>query len=78
MGRHDFEPAKLLAGLVLLAAGIAYVLDGLGEVDLPGALPLAMVPPALCLAGLVGAVTYGARRRSARRGAGPGRPGQRP
>ncbi|MEU1790352.1 hypothetical protein ABZ553_31685 [Streptomyces sparsogenes] len=67
MNRHPFEPGKLIAGLVVLAAGLLYALDAAGEADLPPFAPLPPLVAGLCLAGLVSALTFGARMRRARR-----------
>ncbi|MEU1665813.1 hypothetical protein ABZ547_19780 [Streptomyces sparsogenes] len=67
MNRHPFEPGKLIAGLVVLAVGLLYALDAAGEADLPPSAPLRPLVAGLCLAGLVSALTFGARLRRARR-----------
>ncbi|WP_206314327.1 hypothetical protein [Streptomyces coryli] len=61
--RHDFEPAKLIAGLVLLTAAALYAAAATGDLPLPywWLLPLC-VALGLALAGLVAAVTYAAGR----------------
>lgn len=68
---QQFEPAKLIAGLVLLAAGVVSLLDAVGSAPggpgIPGILLLPAVVLGLCCAGLVGALTYSVRRRRARR-----------
>jgi hypothetical protein len=64
--RHDFEPGKLIAGLVLLSAGIIYALDATGRWNVPAWALLPLLTGGLSLAGLTGALTYAARRRSAR------------
>jgi hypothetical protein len=65
---QQFEPAKLIAGLVLLAAGVVSLLDAVGSAPGgPGILLLPAVVLGLCCAGLVGALTYSVRRRRARR-----------
>ncbi|MES4901253.1 MULTISPECIES: hypothetical protein [unclassified Streptomyces] len=66
MTRHRFEPGKLIAGLVVLGASLAYGLDAAGEWDLPPFAPLPVLLGGLCLAGLVSALAFGARRRRAR------------
>ncbi|MBQ0986041.1 hypothetical protein KBZ10_16245 [Streptomyces sp. F63] len=69
-GRHAFEPAKLVAGLVLLAAGVVALLDAAGAVEPgPGPRLLPAVLLGLGAAGVVGAVSHGVRRRRARHGA---------
>lgn len=83
MSRHRFEPARLLTGLLLCAAGLAYLLDATGAVGLPTGLLAALVPAALLLGALTGLTTYGVRRALARRGEasrvadGPSTPGPR-
>ncbi|MFF0723487.1 hypothetical protein [Streptomyces sp. NPDC004134] len=62
MRRHRFEPAKLVAGLVLLSGAAFALLDAGDALRQPDWVPLAVVPPGLALAGLVAAVGYGARR----------------
>nr|WSW44140.1 hypothetical protein OG296_13970 [Streptomyces sp. NBC_01001] len=62
MRRHEFQPGRLLAGLVLVAAGVLYLLDATGEADLPWFLVIPMTVGGLCLAALVGVVTYAVRR----------------
>ncbi|WP_419997286.1 hypothetical protein [Streptomyces boninensis] len=69
MRRHEFEPAKLLAGLVLITAAILYVSSAEGGLSLPywWLLPLCVVM-GLGLAGLVAAISYATgrtRRRAA-------------
>ncbi|MFD7914031.1 hypothetical protein ACFV30_25435 [Streptomyces sp. NPDC059752] len=62
MRRHEFQPGRLIAGLVLVVAGVLYLLDSTGEADLPwfAVIPIAM--GGLTLAALVGLVTYAVRR----------------
>ncbi|MEU8776746.1 hypothetical protein [Streptomyces sp. NPDC048606] len=62
MRRHEFQPGRLLAGLVLTAAGVLYLLDATGETDLPWFLVVPMAAGGLCLAAVVGMVTYAVRR----------------
>ncbi|MFD6874040.1 MULTISPECIES: hypothetical protein [unclassified Streptomyces] len=62
MRRHDFQPGRLLAGLVLIAAGVLYLLDAAGEADVPWFLVVPMALGGLSLAALVGMVTYAVRR----------------
>ncbi|WP_208877516.1 hypothetical protein [Streptomyces armeniacus] len=71
MTRHRFEPARLVLGLLLLAAGLLYVLDAGGEPDVPTGVLLALVPAALVLGAVASLTTYGCRRfLAARRGEG--------
>ncbi|MEO3768249.1 hypothetical protein [Streptomyces sp. B8F3] len=62
MRRHRFEPAKLVAGLVLLCGAAFALLDAADALRQPDWMPLAVVPPGLALAALVAAVGYAARR----------------
>ncbi|MER5733190.1 hypothetical protein ABT084_33495 [Streptomyces sp. NPDC002138] len=62
MPRHEFQPGRLLAGLVLLAGGVLYLLDAAGERDVPWYLILPMAFGGLALAALVGVTTYAVRR----------------
>ncbi|MFE9930074.1 hypothetical protein [Streptomyces sp. NPDC005533] len=62
MRRHEFQPGRLLAGLVLIAAGVLYLLDATGEADLPWFLVIPMTLGGLAFAALVGMVTYAVRR----------------
>ncbi|WP_046779207.1 hypothetical protein [Streptomyces yangpuensis] len=62
MRRHEFQPGRLIAGLVLLLAGVLYLLDSTGEADLPWFAVIPMTMGGLSLAALVGLVTYAVRR----------------
>ncbi|WP_371677075.1 hypothetical protein [Streptomyces sp. NBC_01276] len=62
MRRHEFQPGRLLAGLVLTAVGGLYLLDATGETDLPWYLVVPMAVGGLTLAALVGLVTHAVRR----------------
>ncbi|MFJ8013055.1 hypothetical protein [Streptomyces sp. NPDC096339] len=62
MPRHEFQPGRLLAGIVLLTAGVMYLLDAAGETDVPWFLVVPLAFGGLCLAALVGMVTYAVRR----------------
>ncbi|KAK1181258.1 hypothetical protein B7755_025850 [Streptomyces sp. NBS 14/10] len=66
MRRHRFQPGRLTAGLVVLGTALAYGLDAAGEWDLPPFAPLPVLLGGLCLAGLVSALAFGARRRRSR------------
>ena len=62
MRRHEFQPGRLIAGLVLLCAGVLYLLDNTGEADLPWFVVIPLTMGGLTLAALVGMVTYAVRR----------------
>ncbi|MFD3542903.1 hypothetical protein ACFWUQ_25895 [Streptomyces sp. NPDC058662] len=62
MRRHEFQPGRLVAGLSLLLAGVLYLLDSSGEVDLPWFAVVPLAVGGLSLAALVGLVTYAVRR----------------
>ncbi|AXE22593.1 hypothetical protein C0216_03300 [Streptomyces globosus] len=62
MRRHEFQPGRFLAGLVLTAAGALYLLDAAGEIDTPWFLVVPMAAGGLTLAALVGLVAYAVRR----------------
>ncbi|MDI3419742.1 hypothetical protein QIT00_14435 [Streptomyces sp. B-S-A12] len=66
MLRHEFQPGKLVAGAVLLTAGVAYAGDATGEWQVPWFLLIPLVCGGLFLAAVVAAVTYGIRRRRSR------------
>jgi hypothetical protein len=60
--RHEFQPGRLLAGLVLMTAGVLYLLDATGEADVPWFLVVPMSLGGLALAALIGMITYAVRR----------------
>ena len=62
MRRHEFQPGRLLAGLVLMTAGVLYLLDATGEADVPWFLVVPMSLGGLALAALIGMITYAVRR----------------
>ncbi|QES49729.1 hypothetical protein DEJ50_19850 [Streptomyces venezuelae] len=62
MRRHEFQPGRLLAGLVLLVAGVLYLLDAAGETDLAWWVIVPMTMGGLSLAALLGLITYAVRR----------------
>ncbi|GAA2505026.1 hypothetical protein GCM10010406_47120 [Streptomyces thermolineatus] len=80
MRRHEFEPARLLAGLAFAGIASAFAVDAAGGWDVPGWLVVPVLAAALGLAGLVSAVTRavrarrpgGGRREGAPVGADPG------
>ncbi len=63
---HRFEPARLVFGVPLLAAGLAFVLDAQGVWQLPAGLLLAFLPLALLLGTLAAMVTSVARHAARR------------
>ncbi|MEU6662159.1 hypothetical protein [Streptomyces sp. NPDC046821] len=67
MPRHEFQPGKLVAGIVLTVTGALYLGDALGAWAVPWYVVFPLVAGGLCLAGATGTVTYAVRRR--RRGA---------
>ncbi|WP_327305038.1 hypothetical protein OG730_16890 [Streptomyces sp. NBC_01298] len=62
MRRHEFQPGRLIAGLVLMAAGVLYLLGAAGEADPPWFLVLMMTAGGLAFAAVTGLVTYAVRR----------------
>ncbi|WP_330298134.1 hypothetical protein [Streptomyces sp. NBC_00503] len=62
MRTHEFQPGRLIAGLVLMAAGALYLLGAAGEADPPWFLVLLMTLGGLSFAAVVGLVTYAVRR----------------
>ncbi|MCX5194906.1 hypothetical protein OOK31_13510 [Streptomyces sp. NBC_00249] len=59
---HEFQPGRLLAGLILVTAGVLYLLDASGQADLPWFLVVPMAVGGLCLSAVVGMTTYAVRR----------------
>ncbi|NJQ00720.1 hypothetical protein HCK00_09265 [Streptomyces sp. PLAI1-29] len=57
----------MLAGLVLLAAGVTALLDATGALTVRDAVLLPVVLFGLSLAGVVGVLTYAVRRHFSRR-----------
>lgn len=62
MRRHEFQPGRLVAGAALTVAGVLYLLDVTGEADVPWFVVVPLAVGGLCLAALVGMVTYAVRR----------------
>nr|WSX50216.1 hypothetical protein OG409_15450 [Streptomyces sp. NBC_00974] len=62
MRRHEFQPGRLIAGLVLMAAGVLYLLGATGEADPPWFFVLLMTAGGLAFAAVAGLVTYAVRR----------------
>ncbi|MGI5457198.1 hypothetical protein ACQEWB_29340 [Streptomyces sp. CA-249302] len=65
MLRHEFQPGRLVAGFFLALAGVVYAGDAGGLWETPWFAVIPIVVIGLCLAGAVGAVTGGIRRRRA-------------
>ncbi|MET9758427.1 hypothetical protein ABZ016_05130 [Streptomyces sp. NPDC006372] len=63
MLRHELQPGKLVAGLVLIAAGVLYAGDASGAWETPWFVAIPLVTGGLCLAGVVAFLTGRIRRR---------------
>ncbi|MGW2517123.1 hypothetical protein ACWC09_08840 [Streptomyces sp. NPDC001617] len=63
MLRHEFQPGRLVAGGFLALAGVIYVGDAGGAWETPWFAVIPVVLVGLCLAGAVGLVSRGIRRR---------------
>ena len=63
MLRHEFQPGRLVAGGFLTLAGVIYVGDAGGAWETPWFAVIPLVVVGLCLAGTVGLVSLGIRRR---------------
>ncbi|WP_432117036.1 hypothetical protein [Streptomyces sp. bgisy032] len=63
MLRHELQPGKLVAGLVLVTAGVLYAGDADGAWRTPWFVVFPLVAGGLCLAGAVALLTGRARRR---------------
>lgn len=63
MLRHEFQPGRLVAGLVLTAAGAVYAGDAGGLWEAPWFAIVPLIVGGLCLAGVTAAVARGIRRR---------------
>ena len=70
MLRHEFHPGKLVLGLFLLIAAIAYAGDAGGAWDTPWFVAFPLMFAGLLLGGAAAAVGYGIRGRSRHRSAG--------
>ncbi|MFE9023117.1 hypothetical protein ACFYNL_31735 [Streptomyces sp. NPDC007808] len=68
MLRHEFQPGRLVAGAFLTLAGIVYVGDAGDAWETPWFVVIPLVVGGLFLAGTVGLLSRGIRRR---RGPGP-------
>ncbi|WP_371617484.1 hypothetical protein [Streptomyces sp. NBC_00454] len=62
MRTHEFQPGRLIAGLVLMAAGALYLLGAAGQADPPWFFVLLMTLGGFSFAAVVGLVTYAVRR----------------
>ena len=65
MLRHEFQPGRLVAGAFLTLAGIIYAGDAGDAWETPWFAVIPVVVGGLFLAGAVGALTRGIRRRRA-------------
>lgn len=63
MLRHEFQPGKLVAGFFVALAGVIYAGDAGGAWETPWFAVIPVVTGGLCLAGAVGLLTRGIRRR---------------
>ncbi|MCT9081657.1 hypothetical protein [Streptomyces fulvoviolaceus] len=63
MLRHEFQPGKLVAGFFVALAGVIYAGDAGGAWETPWFVVIPVVTGGLCLAGAVGLLTRGIRRR---------------
>ncbi|MGV9989702.1 hypothetical protein [Streptomyces sp. NPDC003374] len=67
MLRHEFQPGRLVAGIVLTGAGVLYAGDAAGTWQVPWFAAIPLVVGGLCLAGAVGLLGRAVRRhRTAR------------
>ncbi|MFE5869988.1 hypothetical protein ACFQ6V_15255 [Streptomyces roseifaciens] len=63
MRRHDFEPGKLVVGLVLLGCAVAYLGAARGDLHFPSYVLLPVLAAGFCLAGVVSSIAFTVRRR---------------
>ncbi|MEU1104265.1 hypothetical protein ABZ408_25310 [Streptomyces tibetensis] len=63
MLRHEVQPGKLVAGTVLVVAGVLYAGDAGGAWQTPWFVAIPLVTGGLCLAGAVALLTGLVRRR---------------
>jgi hypothetical protein len=66
--RHDFEPGKLVVGLVLLGGCVAYLAAAHGTWRFPSFVLLPVMGLGFCVAGLVSALAFMVRRHRSRGG----------
>nr|WP_079024095.1 hypothetical protein [Streptomyces scabiei] len=71
MLRHEFRPGKLIAGLFLTAAGVAYLGDAGEAWETPWFVVIPLVVGGLCLAGAAGLLNHAIRGRRASGRTGP-------
>ncbi|MFI9602913.1 hypothetical protein ACIHCX_24200 [Streptomyces sp. NPDC052043] len=62
MLRHEFQPGKLVSGVFLIGAGVAYAGDAAGTWHIPWFLVVPMVVGGLCLGGAAAVVNRAVRR----------------
>ncbi|MFI1162302.1 hypothetical protein ACH4UM_01515 [Streptomyces sp. NPDC020801] len=67
MLRHEFQPGRLVAGVVLAVAGVVYAGDAGGAWQTPWFVAVPLVVGGLCLAGAVAVLNRAVRRRRAGR-----------
>ncbi|MEW2291859.1 hypothetical protein ABZ719_03995 [Streptomyces sp. NPDC006743] len=65
---HEFQPGKLVAGVCLIGAAVAYAGDAGGLWKTPWFVAVPVVVGGLCLAGAVAVVNQSVRRRRTPRG----------
>ncbi|MFD7435088.1 hypothetical protein [Streptomyces sp. NPDC059861] len=64
MPRHEFQPGRLVAGVVVTAAGALYAGDAGGTWETPWFVVIPLMVGGLCLAAVAGMVGRGIRRRA--------------
>ncbi|MFJ5550785.1 hypothetical protein [Streptomyces sp. NPDC093225] len=60
--RHEFQPGRLIAGVVLLVAGVLFALDARDRLAVSVWVLLPLLAGGLALAALAGTVAYIVRR----------------
>ncbi|MFJ4687734.1 hypothetical protein ACIQNG_01780 [Streptomyces sp. NPDC091377] len=63
MLRHEFQPGKLVAGVMVFLTGLVYVGDAGGAWDTPWFVTIPLIVGGLFLAGAVGVLSGSIRRR---------------
>jgi hypothetical protein len=66
--RHEFQPGRLITGVVLTGAGVVYLGDAGGAWQTPWYAIIPMVNVGLCLAAVTGLLTRAIRKRRAPHG----------